>query len=196
MNNNSKRRPFYQVFIGIFCILLTAGSLLGIIGRIILPEQYPTPVITSILFFGLFLILAIAFLEPVKEGTEAKRKKESSKIKMSFLRAAVFIVVWAGMAFLGNLCFPAKNAAGAPVSSSGSLALSFLGIVLGIVAAYFCPIPQKWREGAKSNEGNKSDTAVGKIYEEPEAIAHETIHDDGRNSDNKSVIYEKEDITL
>lgn len=178
-----KRRPFYKVLIGIICAMMAVGALMGMFAQFS---------IMRLLLFGVFVIWAIVCLAPAENDSKI-RKKSPARKKMVFLRIAVFFAVWLVLGFIGALCFPPENnAAGIPVSSSTSMTFSFVGMLLGIVSAYFLPVPAKWKEQIVKDEKNAEEEE-----KEEEGIITEAILDDhDKAKDEAQVIYEKEDIDL
>lgn len=268
MVDKSKRRPFLNFFLGVISALMAFGAMMGILGRIWFPDDSPSLVISSLIVFFFFLMLAIHFLKSEKGEGVKEKKNMSLKSLVFLLRAVIFIAVWIIMCIIGNLCYPAspspsgirltdiynsedynnwmkdstnvrlvrseietykdvdpelikghlymnskikqdlgedvynsipdtlglrgkidfynnnlpKNDSEPATSSYGDLVFSLLGIILGIVAAYFCPFPKKWTE-----------TSINSMTDE---TVPESIVTCSKGTEKENIIYEKEDIEL
>lgn len=103
-------------------------------------------------FLALSFFGAIYFLRPSKNSVN-----RASTLKMTLLRIAIVLVIWAFFIFLGVLCFKsAFNDAGFLTASGGTMAMIWIGVIIGILTAYFWPVPKKWREAA-TRTGSDND---------------------------------------
>lgn len=172
MDNNT-RIPFFKVLLGIFCALMAIGSAIMLIGQIVMPDSFHGNVVLSILFVLGFGYFALTCFSKKSNSTSNKVSSRFSKYKLYkwLLRIFVFIVVVVITSAISVMIdMPNAPAPGSSVpyhASTLSTTISFFGIVLACVLAYYCPIPKKWKDEIDSSNDShvtfKNDNPVDSV---------------------------------